>query len=154
MPLADYLGKEIGQICPLGYADPHDNHCAHFISHVLGFTFGYTCGMVKTGSGQAGSIRVQEVFARCQSVGKWDDKPAAVNQCLVFITAAGDVHLKTRQMDNVPKKHVGILANGLIWHYSNSRHQVVNQTPDQFKTHYPAPHNSMFYGQIPWVVSL
>ena len=95
------LGKNIEQICPRGYADPHDNHCAHFISHVLGFSFGYTCGMVKTGTGQAGSIRVQEVFARCQSVGKWDDKPGAVNQCLVFITAAGNVHLSTRQMDNV-----------------------------------------------------
>lgn len=144
-----YLGKDIGQICPLGYDSPHENHCAHFISHLLGFSFGYTCGMVKTGTGQAASIRVQEVFARCPSVGTWDQRPPALNQCLAFITAAGDVHLSTRKMDNVPKKHVGILTNGVIWHYSNSLQQVVNQTPEQFKQHYPAPHNSMFFGQIP-----
>jgi hypothetical protein len=149
-----YLGKDIGKICPLGYASPHDNHCAHFVSHALGYSFGYTCRMMKSGLGQAGSLRVQEVFARCPSAGKWDEKPVVLMRCLVFITAASDVHLSTRQMENVGKKHVGILTDGLIWHYSNSRHQVVYQTPEQFKHHFPAPHNSMFYGQIPWAVSL
>ena len=152
--LDGYLGKSIGQICAIGFDDPNDNHCAHFVSHVLGFHFGYTCANVKNGSGHAASIRVQEVFGKCPLVAKWDDKPVVLVQCLVFITGAGDVHLSTHTMDNVPKKHVGILSDGLIWHYSNSQHLVVQQTPEQFKKHYPAPHNSLFYGQIPWVFSL
>lgn len=152
--LETYLGKKIGQICPLGFDDPHENHCAHFISHVLGFRFGYTCANVKNGSGSPATVRVQEVFGRCTSPGKWEQKPIVLIQCLVFITAAGNVHLSTHTMDNVPKKHVGILCDDLIWHYSNSQHKVVNQTPEEFGHHYPAPNNSMFYAQIPWVLSL
>lgn len=152
--LDGFLGKGIGQICPLGFDAPHENHCAHFVSHVLGFNFGYTCANVKRGLGHAASIRVHEVFGRCPSVAAWEQKPVVLIQCLVFITGAGDVHLSTRTMDNVPKKHVGILCDSLIWHYSNSQHKVVNQTPEQFKHHYPSPHNSLFYGQIPWVLSL
>jgi hypothetical protein len=106
---------------------------------------------MKPGPGSKASIRVHEVFHECRSVGKWEDKPVGLVQCLVFITDAGNVHLAHRTMDNVPRKHVGILYDGLIWHYSNSQQKVVNQTPDLFKHHYPAPSNALFYGQIPWV---
>jgi hypothetical protein len=39
--------------------------------------------------------------------------------------------------------------NGFIWHYWSSRHQVIRETPSQFKLHYPAPDNAMFYGSLP-----
>ncbi len=155
-----HLGKDIGKICGIGYDKPHDNHCAHFVSHVLGFRFGYTCGGLKRPEtlhqigGDVASIKVQEVFGKCTSVGKWEQKPVVLVQCLVFITAPSDVNLTTRHMENVPRKHVGIFSDGLIWHYSNSHHKVVNQTPEQFTHHYPAPHNSLFYGHIPWVPPL
>jgi len=147
--LNKYLGKNISLICPIGYSNPHDNHCAHFVSHALGYQFGFTCQNMKTGAGTAGTIRVQEVFAECQSVGTWQSRPQSLMTCLVFITNASNVDLATQIMDNVPRKHVGIFSSGLIWHYSNSQHKVVQQSPHLFSHHYPSPDNAMFYGSLP-----
>jgi hypothetical protein len=144
-----YLGKNISQICGNGYADPNDNHCAHFVCHALGYQFGFTCRNMKSGHGTPANIRVQEVFPHCASVGTWASRPASLNSCLVFITAASNVHLTSKTMDNVPRKHVGIFLQGNIWHYSNSNHKVVKQTPQEFSHHYPAPSNAMFYGTAP-----
>ena len=73
--LQGYLGQHIRDICPIGYANDSDNHCAHFVSHVLGYQFGATCRTMKRGQGTPGSIRVHEVFARCVDVGRWDELP-------------------------------------------------------------------------------
>jgi len=149
--LQGYLGKHISQICPIGYAADSDNHCAHFVSHVLGYQFGATCRTMKHGTGTPGSIRVHEVFQKCLSVGNWDDLPTPLFWGLVFITNASGVNLKTKVMANVPRKHIGIFHGGMrtIYHYSNSRRQVVSQTPAEFSGHYPAPHNAMFWGSAP-----
>ena len=147
--LAGYLGKSISQICQNGFANNHDNHCAHFVSHVLGFKFGLTCQMMTTGKVQGFNLRVQEIFPRCPSVGVWKLRPASVAPCLVFITAASHVNLATRLMSNVPRKHIGIFLGGFVWHYSNREHKVVRQTPAQFSMHYPVPDNAMFYGSMP-----
>jgi hypothetical protein len=147
--LKGYLGKNISQICPLGYSNPLDNHCAHFVCHALGYQFGFTCRDMKGGTGTPANIRVQEVFPRCPIVGAWDSRPATLSNCLVFITNAKNVNVAAKTMQNIPRKHVGIFFNGDIYHYSNSHHQVVHQTPAQFSTHYPAPDNAMFYGSLP-----
>jgi hypothetical protein len=147
--LEDLLGLEITDICPIGFTDRTDNHCAHFVSHVLGYQFGFTCKGMVDGEGIPATIRVHELFARCPAVGTWQSKPAALDPCLVFITKASNVNLTAKTMTNVPKKHVGIFADGSIWHYSNTRDQVVKQTPDQFSRHYKPPHNAMFFGELP-----
>jgi hypothetical protein len=149
--LNSYLGKHISAICAIGYADNGDNHCAHFVSHVLGYQFGTTCRTMKNGTGTPGSIRVHELFARCLSVGKWDELPVPLFTGLVFITNAGNVKVANKQMNNVPRKHVGIFWGGMrrIWHYSNSKRQVVSQTPEEFSHHYPSPDNAMFWGSAP-----
>jgi len=147
--LDGYLGKSIGAICQNGYADDHDNHCAHFVSHALGYNFGVTCQMMGNGSGPAATLRGQELFSKCQSVGVWSLRPSSLSTCLVFMTRASNVNLAGKVMSNVPRKQVGIYLNGFIWHYSNSRHQVMKETPSQFKRHYPSPDNAMFYGSLP-----
>jgi len=144
-----YVGQTIAGICPNGYTSAADNHCAHFVSHALGYTFGVTCQMMAGGRGPAATLRVQEVFPRCPAVGVWSLRPASLQTCLVFITRASNVNLAAKVMANVPRKHIGIFLNGFIWHYSNSRGQVVRQTPTQFSTHYPSPDNAMFYGSLP-----
>jgi hypothetical protein len=146
------LGKHIRQICPLGYASDSDNHCAHFVSHVLGFVYGVTCKtMVAGGTGTPGSIRVQEIFPKCLQVGNFNSIPSPLFWGLVFITNAKNVNLQNKQMVNVPRKHVGIFIGGMrnIYHYSNANRQVMCQTPAQFSTHYPAPDNAMFWGSAP-----
>jgi hypothetical protein len=147
--LAGYLGKSIADLCPNKYVSPHDNHCAHFVSHVLGYSFGVTCLQMGSGSGQAATLRVQELFSRCPKVGAWSLRPASLRTCLVFITRAANVNLSAKALANVPRKHVGIFANGMVWHYSNSQQQVVRQTPTQFAQHYSSPDNAMFFGSLP-----
>jgi len=147
--LNGYLGKTISQICQNGYTNAHDNHCAHFVSHVLGYHFGVTCRMMGKTIGPAATLRVQELFPRCHSVGAWSLRPASVKACLVFITGASNVNLGNRTMVNVPRKHVGIYVDGQIWHYSNAQQKVVKQLPAQFAQHYPSPDNRMFFGTLP-----
>lgn len=143
------LGEPISKICPNGYADPNDNHCAHYVSHVLTFRFGTTCRTMHAGSSPGANIRVQELFARCPQVGGWANHTEHVFQCLVFITDASNVDLTHKMMTNVPRKHVGIYVNGRIWHYSNSRSKVVSVTPEEFQHHYYGSNIALFYGTMP-----
>jgi len=150
-PTADllngFVGKNIKDICDCGYHNNSDNHCAHFVSHALGFHFGYTCKH-QTGKGQIGAnIKVQQLFAKCQAVGNWEDREKKA--CLVFVTDESNVELETQEMENAPKKHVGIFLNDTIWHYSNSKMKVVTQTPQAFSHHYPGPNIALFYGDFP-----
>jgi hypothetical protein len=147
--LARYLGKSIAEICPNGHVDAADDHSAHFVSHVLGYQFGATCQMMGKAKGPAAALRVQDLFAKCRPVGVWSLRPASLTPCLVFITRAANVNLSAKVMTNAPRKHVGILANGFVWHYSNSQRKVVRQTPSQFAEHYAAPDNAMFFGALP-----
>lgn len=41
--LSSYLNKNIRDICPNHFDDNNLNHCAHFVSHMLGIGIGYTC---------------------------------------------------------------------------------------------------------------
>ena len=147
--LSTYLDKTIADICPNGYANDADNHGAHFVSHAMGYGFGATCLTMRHGKGFGANIRVQEIFTRCPIVGAWAPRPVTMTTCLVFITNASNVNVAAKVMSSVPQKHVGIYISGLIYHYSNSQHQVVQQTPEQFSHHYAAPDNAMFYGSLP-----
>jgi len=147
--LSTYLDKTIGEICPNGYANDADNHGAHFVSHVMGYGFGATCLTMRRGNGFGANIRVQEIFHRCPTVGAWAARTVTMTTCLVFITNGSNVNVAAKVMSSVPQKHVGIYISGLIYHYSNSQHQVVQQTPEQFAHHYAAPDNAMFYGSLP-----
>src|SRR5262249_34131268 len=124
------------------------NHCAHFVSHVLGLKFGATCYMLGAGKVPGANVRVQEVFGRCAKVGAWSPESTKMDMCLVFITNAGNVKLAQRVLNNVPRKHMGIYTTSFIWHYSNTLRQVVKQSPEEFSKHYPAPDNAMFFGTI------
>lgn len=149
--LPQHLGKSIDKFCPNGFTAASENHCAHFISHVQGYQFGLTCRTMGRANGNGGNIRVQELFARCPRVGTWASRPSNLTECLVFVTAASNVNVATKVMANVPRKHVGILWNGRVFHYKNAISQVVCVTPEEFNRHYPEAGVALFYGQFPQV---
>jgi hypothetical protein len=149
--LDGYLGKHIKDICLVGYADNGDNHCAHFVSHALGLQHGTTCKMLKGGAAKdavGASIRVHEIFAKCSKVGQWNSEPRSIQHCLIFITKASDVKLETKEMTNIPKKHVGIAIGDDVWHYSNSQDKVVKVSVAQFRRHYYGDGFDIYYGDL------
>jgi hypothetical protein len=143
------VGKPIGEICGNGYTNPHDDHCAHFVSHVIGFDFGRTCRMMGTAKAPGANLQIQDVFAKCPRVGLWSLRPTILKTCLVFLTKSTNVNLSAKTIADVPRQHVGIYLNGQIWHYSNRQQKVVRQTATQFGQHHSAPDNAMFFGLLP-----
>ncbi len=150
-----YLGKNISAICNNGYTDPKDNHCAHFVSHVKHYAFekSLICSKMKweTRNNSGASLRVNEIFAHCPAVGKWEDKPSETESCLAFITLSTNVNLEKATMSDHPRKHIGIFSGGMIYHYSNSRNKVVKQTPEKFAKHYSGSNVQVYYGALPIV---
>jgi hypothetical protein len=151
--LNDYLGRGISDICPHGYDAGRDNHCAHFVSHALNLSFGLTCASMKgiRGATAAANLRVHEIFDQCTSTREVIACPAT-GEGLIFVSDRRSFHQRPGgavQLRNVPKKHIGIALNGTVWHYSNSRDRVVNQSVAEFLFHYPRQQNALWWGAFP-----
>lgn len=149
--LEQYLGKSISAICGNGYHNDEFNHCAHFVSHALGLDFDMTCGKLTGGKKPSANVRVQEIFPQCSKVGKWSDADRSITQ-LIFVTKATNVRLADKFMENIPKKHIGIFHQGMVYHYSNSQDRVVKETPESFQQKFNAtygPGQGYFFGWIP-----
>lgn len=150
MKLSETLNKTITDFCRNGFTSSVDNHCAHFVCHVLALDFGYTCKMLVNGKHFGVCIRVQELFAQCSKVGYWSDAPEGMQ--LVFVTDKSNVDLTAHIMRNVPKKHVGIFSGGGIYHYSNTDDKVICQRPDEFLTRFQGVYGGnqvLFFGTFP-----
>lgn len=143
--LNSYIGHPIEKICPFGYQA--DNHCAHFVSHVLQLGVGLTCAPSRAG---AACVRVQELLPQCGNVHEVRECPTT-GEGLIFVSHKANFQGSPVTIQNVPKKHVGIMFNGWIWHYSNSKHKVVVQSVGEFLHHYPSRQNALWYGSLPTV---
>lgn len=149
--LENSLGKGISKICDGKFHDKTANHCAHYVSHVAGFDFSFNCKEFKGGVGTPANVRVHEIFSQCPKVGVWGD--AAMDQeQLVFVTKVDNVDLANRTMRNVPQKHIGIFADGFVYHYSNSQDQVVKWTHQKFLKEFEKIYHGklgLFFGTFP-----
>ncbi|MEJ2407557.1 MAG: hypothetical protein P8171_25500, partial [Candidatus Thiodiazotropha sp.] len=110
------LNKPIKHLCPFSLGlDNHQNHCAHFVSHVMGYEWGNTCKnhtwADKQKPGKGAVIRVNDVFNKCQETGLLSARPAALVECLVFVTVSTNIGKTGSKfvMGAQPKKHIGIL---------------------------------------------
>jgi len=108
------LGKSIRQLCPFSIAKmDNQNHCAHYVSHMMGYEFpGPTCKNFtwadKQKPAKGATIRVDDIFKQCVTTELLAAKPAAVTECLVFVTLANNVKKVGSKlvMGNNPKKHL------------------------------------------------
>jgi hypothetical protein len=150
--LQGYVGKSMADICENGFASAHDNHCAHFVSHVLGITSGLQCGVMAAKAKDRGvSIRCDEIYNRLATRGLWDGRRALANGTLLFVTSARNVSRGV--MQNVPQKHVGIVFNGSVFNFSNPRHMVISDPSTdvfhaRFKGLYAGGDIALFYGVV------
>lgn len=150
--LENALGKPIDDICPNRFHDHNANHCAHFVSHMMGLDFSFNCREYKGGSQQPANIRVHEVFKQCPKVGQWSDRPTTDGPLLVFVTRTNNVDIHTKTMGNIPQKHIGVFINGHIYHYSNSKEMAVKWAPETFLETFERTYSgtqSLFFGTIP-----
>jgi hypothetical protein len=149
--LDNALGKSIDDICPNNFHDHASNHCAHFVSHILGLDFSFNFKEFHGGSHPGANVRVHEIFSRCPLVGKFADRPAD-REVLVFVTRHDVVDLANKEMQNIPQKHIGILVDGHIYNYSNTQEKVVKVTPTTFLNQFEriyAGTQALFYGTVP-----
>lgn len=134
----DYLGKGISDLCSSSLAKKNaSSHCAHFVSHVLGYSIAgsATCKNLtwkdkKDKAVVAASIRVDEIFNKSTATGLWSEKPTALSSCLMFATIS--TNMKNKKMSQHPRKHIGIVKDGRVWNYSNTHDKVVAETPEYF----------------------
>ena len=150
MKLSETLNKTISDLCKNKFNGTDDNHCAHFVSHVLELDSGYDCKTHKNGSHPGACLRVQELFPECPQVGNWNNAPEGMK--IVFVTDKANVDLAAHTMRNVPRKHVGIFYDGHVYHYSNSQDIVIRQTPTQFLNRFQAFYGGnqrLFFGTFP-----
>lgn len=131
--LSNSLGKNISHLCPFSIGKNNsENHCAHYVSHMMGYELpGATCKNAtwadKQQKAKGATIRVNDIFAACQTKGVLTNKPAVITECLIFVTLNTNITKFGQQlkMNTHPKKHIGILYQGKVWNYSNSHNKVV-----------------------------
>ncbi|MBB1287027.1 hypothetical protein HRH25_21770 [Flavisolibacter sp. BT320] len=150
MKLTKTLNKTIADFCKNKFIGAEENHCAHFVCHVLEIDSGYDCKTHKNGSHPGACIRVQNLFAECPQVDNWNNAPQGMK--IVFVTDKSNVNLTTHTMRNVPKKHVGIFSEGHVYHYSNTQDVVIRQTPTDFLARFQGAYGGnqgLFFGTFP-----
>ena len=149
--LRTYVNKSMGDICLNGFTDPGQNHCAHFVSHVLNIQYGTLCNVMTTGPrAQSATIRVNEIYNRLTTKGTWASQPSNADGLLIFVTSARNVSA-ANIMAAVSRKHVGIHHSGKVFNFANMQHKVVEETVAEFHTRIQAVYSadndvSLFYG--------
>ncbi len=91
------LGKNIDELCPFSIGKlSNQNHCAHYVSHMMDFEFsGTTCKNFTWADKQkpekGATIRVNDVFKNCKTNGLLSSKSASITECLIFVTIASNM---------------------------------------------------------------
>jgi hypothetical protein len=156
------LHKKISDLCPFSLAKNNSqNHCAHYVSHIMGYELsGTTCKNFtwddKQKEARGATIRVDDLFSKSPETGLLANKPASMNECLVFVTLASNVNKVGNKlaMGNHPRKHIGILSKGKVWNYSNSNNKVVADPLATFKTKFSSAYKTpgttveFYYGKF------
>jgi len=133
------------------------NHCAHFVSHALGFRVGKLCSVMSSkGSRNPASGRslvVSDLFNACPSRGPWSEKPKDLTCCMIFAVIANGASEEGGKwvMSNVQNKHVGIFLSGECYNYHNRTHEGVAVDGPEFFARVYGPNTKAFYGTFPLV---
>ena len=148
--LDSWLDKSMSDICLNEYDNTAHNHCAHFVAHAVNLHFGYTCRQHVGGSHPGANLRVQEIFAQCPAKHEILQSTGHLTG-LIFVSGRQNFQTRggTTTLRNVPRKHIGFIHNGMVWHYSNRNNQVVKQPMSEFSSHYPQQENALWYGALP-----
>ena len=96
--MTPHLGKTIDKFCQRSLGlDLSQNHCAHFVSHMMEYdSLPTTCANQsdadKAMPEKGAALRVDEIFNRSSEVGHWADRPLGMVSCLAFATIASNMN--------------------------------------------------------------
>lgn len=145
--LEAYLGKTVVDICgKYGTVGDTFNHCAHFVSHVLGLRIpgAALCSNVGDSTYTYAErnlgycIRVNQVFNSCKNRARWSDGDLD-GSCLIIATIAANIESESPlTIGQMSKKHIGFHVCGQVYHYSNTQDKVIKQAVSIFRNHYGA----------------
>jgi|GEM_PF-4154974 hypothetical protein len=143
------LNKTVTDFCSVNFHDKTLNHCAHFVSHVLNIRVGMLCDLKNNTHAKSNinavSIRVNDIYNSLSNRGKWKDKPSLDDGLLVFATISSNV--SGNVMSDNPKKHVGILCDGNVYHYANIPDVIRADKVSFFEKIYQK-NTELFYGVL------
>lgn len=153
--------KSIKTFCPK-YCDKSDNHCAHYISHVLQLRLpgALLCSAVIDHSKYSSkersdgyNIRVNEVFNACTNRAKWDNDKKE-EMCIVVATVAAAIEAwEPPSLTTHPRKHIGIYYSNLVYNYSNRHQSPKKPTIGDFKKHYGRHDTILLRADLPGLLS-
>lgn len=138
--LNDAVGKRIDDFCQATLANQHaDNHCAHFVSHMLDYNISgtascktYTWDDKHNDQIVGASIRVDEIYNHIKPTNKG---PISGGACykpgLIFVTQGNNIRANGVMGDR-SRKHIGIMIGQWIYHYGNTADKVKKQNLGSF----------------------
>jgi hypothetical protein len=143
--LENYLGQTIVQICgKYGTVGDDINHCAHFVSHVLGLRIpgAALCSNVGDSTWTYAErnlgfcVRVNQVFNSCANRARWADEDGS---CLIIATVRENIETESPlTIGSMARKHIGFHVAGQVYHYYNTDDRVIRQSVSIFRHHYGA----------------
>jgi len=146
--LDKYLGQSVIDFCgKYGSVGDSENHCAHFVSHVLQLRIpgARLCSNVAGTSDSYDDrrkgycVRVNQVFNSCNKRARWDDRSLPVGVCFVVATLeANIVSEDPLTIGDMSKKHIGFYSGGQVYNYGNANDKVRTTSLADFKRHYGA----------------
>jgi len=139
-PMDRYLGLHINQVCRNAIVSaPGQNHCAHFVSHVMRWHHipgAARCGFMSHSDSRPGvHIRVNEIFNVAPNRAAWPAGAALPDPCLVYATIPSNVRPgPPPTFGTHERKHIGLYYLGKIWHYSTFNRQVFADSRTQLRS--------------------
>jgi hypothetical protein len=141
-----YLGQSVTDFCgKYGRVGDSENHCAHFVSHVLGLRIPGAALCSNVGGSlyayeerrNGFCLRVNQVFNSCTNRARWDDGDLPASVCFVVATLEANIESENPlTIGTMSRKHIGFYVGGQVYNYGNT-HDKVRKTPlADFKRHY------------------
>jgi hypothetical protein len=151
-----YLGQSVEDFCSMfGKKGDVHNHCAHWVSHALGFRIGKLCNQMtfehRKRSDDGRSLTVDALFNQCPERDYWDKKPDNLTTCLIFAVLPKGIGKSggTLTMSAIANKHVGIYLNGHAYNYHNKSSEGVHKDSAQFFKSLYGSTTVVLYGTFP-----
>lgn len=151
------IGKTVEEFCgKYGSKGDDDNHCAHYVSHVLGLRIPGAALCSNVGDNTWGyenrrngyCVRVNQIFNSCSNRMFWPEE-TPTGKCFWVATIPGNILTRDPlTIGTHRRKHIGIYMDGQVYQYSNTIDKVAVKSVAQLQ-HLYGPKTVMLKCDLP-----